>query len=84
MLTILMTKKFPLNASTDHLVLGRVCSWSIRVPDDKRILLEFLEFDLENDALCYWDHLSVFAGEDMPLGKNDDSVLGVNQHKLSV
>ncbi|XP_072519441.1 ovochymase-2 [Salminus brasiliensis] len=47
---------------------NQVCSWSISVPEGKRILLEFLEFDVEGDSLCYSDHLTVFAGEDMLLG----------------
>ncbi|KAL7862619.1 hypothetical protein SRHO_G00116030 [Serrasalmus rhombeus] len=54
---------------------NEVCSWSVSVPEGKSILLEFLEFDLENDSLCYSDHLTVFADESMPLGRFCGSVL---------
>ncbi|XP_022539528.2 ovochymase-2 [Astyanax mexicanus] len=47
---------------------NEACSWSISVPEGKQILLEFLEFDVEEDSLCSNDHLTVFAGEDMLLG----------------
>ncbi|XP_076878260.1 ovochymase-2 isoform X2 [Brachyhypopomus gauderio] len=48
---------------------NEVCSWFIRVPDGKRILVEFLEFDLEKDSLCQNDHLTVLAGEGLPIGR---------------
>ncbi|KAF5898746.1 NADH-cytochrome b5 reductase 2-like, partial [Clarias magur] len=48
---------------------SKACSWSINVPDGKIILLEFLKFDLENHPLCQSDHLAVFAGEDLPIGR---------------
>lgn len=51
--------------------VGRACSWSISVPGSKRILLEFLKFDLENHPLCQSDHLTVFAGEGLPIGEED-------------
>ncbi|XP_058252419.1 ovochymase-2 [Hemibagrus wyckioides] len=44
-------------------------SWSITVPSGKRILLEFLKFDLENHPLCQSDHLTVFTGEGLPIGR---------------
>ncbi|XP_017330295.1 ovochymase-2 isoform X1 [Ictalurus punctatus] len=48
---------------------NEACSWSISVPGSKRILLEFLKFDLENHPLCQSDHLTVFAGEGLPIGR---------------
>ncbi|TSQ92663.1 Ovochymase-2 [Bagarius yarrelli] len=44
-------------------------SWSISVPGSKRILLEFFRFDLENHPWCQSDHLTVFAGEGLPIGR---------------
>lgn len=49
----------------------RAFSWSISVPEGKRILLEFLKFDLENHPLCRSDHLTVFTGEGLPIGEKD-------------
>ncbi|KAK3535608.1 hypothetical protein QTP70_017801, partial [Hemibagrus guttatus] len=48
---------------------NEACSWSITVPRGKRILLEFLKFDLENHPRCQSDHLTVFAGEGLPIGR---------------
>ncbi|XP_047658032.1 ovochymase-2 isoform X2 [Tachysurus fulvidraco] len=48
---------------------NKAFSWYITVPGGKRILLEFLKFDLENHPLCQSDHLTVFAGEDLPIGR---------------
>ncbi|XP_026874062.2 ovochymase-2 [Electrophorus electricus] len=48
---------------------NELCTWSIRVPDGKKILLEFLQFDLENDSLCHNDHLTVLAGDSLPIGR---------------
>jgi len=45
-----------------------MCSWSIRVAIGERILLEFLEFDLENDTKCQSDHLTVYVDEDSRIG----------------
>uniref|UniRef100_A0A4W4FUD6 Ovochymase 2 n=1 Tax=Electrophorus electricus TaxID=8005 RepID=A0A4W4FUD6_ELEEL len=52
-----------------HCFVSRLCTWSIRVPDGKKILLEFLQFDLENDSLCHNDHLTVLAGDSLPIGR---------------
>lgn len=60
--------------------VGRAFSWYITVPGGKRILLEFLKFDLENHPLCQSDHLTVFAGEDLPIG--DDDLEGSMDQKL--
>lgn len=49
--------------------VGRAFSWSIGIPEGKRVLLEFLKFELENHSLCRSDHLTVFAGEDLPIGE---------------
>ncbi|KAM9471236.1 ovochymase-2 [Clarias gariepinus] len=51
--------------------VDRTCSWSISVPDGKIILLEILKFDLEDHPLCQSDHLTVFAGKDLPIGEED-------------
>ncbi|XP_060741781.1 ovochymase-2 [Tachysurus vachellii] len=48
---------------------NKAFSWYITVPGGKIILLEFLKFDLENHPLCQSDHLTVFAGEDLPIGR---------------
>lgn len=46
----------------------RMCLWSIQVADREHILLEFLEFDLENDTQCHSDHLTVYVDEDRRIG----------------
>lgn len=51
-------------------LVGRAFSWSVSVPGGKRILLEFLKFDLESHPLCQSDHLTVFAGGSLPIGEN--------------
>ncbi|XP_043084769.1 ovochymase-2-like [Puntigrus tetrazona] len=48
---------------------NEMCLWSIRVPAGEHILLEFLEFNLENDTLCYSDYLTVHVDEDRPIGR---------------
>lgn len=35
----------------------------------RHILLEFLEFDLENDTLCHSDQLTVFEGVNRVIGE---------------
>lgn len=45
-----------------------MCLWSIRVAIGERILLKFLEFDLENDTQCQSDHLTVYVDEDRRIG----------------
>lgn len=52
-------------------LVGRAFSWSYSVPQGKRVLLEFLMFDLENHPLCQSDHLTVFADEGLPIGEED-------------
>uniref|UniRef100_A0A673GL14 Ovochymase 2 n=1 Tax=Sinocyclocheilus rhinocerous TaxID=307959 RepID=A0A673GL14_9TELE len=47
----------------------RMCLWSIRVAAGEHILLEFLEFDLENDTQCHSDHLTVYVDEDRQIGR---------------
>ncbi|XP_067293243.1 ovochymase-2-like [Pseudorasbora parva] len=47
---------------------NEMCLWSIRVAIGERILLEFLEFDLENDTQCQSDHLTVYVDEDKQIG----------------
>lgn len=47
----------------------RICSWSINVATGHHILLEFLEFDLENDTLCHSDQLTVFEGVNRVIGE---------------
>ncbi|XP_061077234.1 ovochymase-2 [Conger conger] len=48
---------------------NEMCLWSINVPPGKSILLEFLEFDVENDTHCTSDQLAVFAGTDRLIGR---------------
>lgn len=48
-----------------------MCLWSIRVAAGERILLEFLEFDLENDTQCQSDHLTVYVDEDRRIGEGE-------------
>ncbi|KAK6317965.1 hypothetical protein J4Q44_G00112560 [Coregonus suidteri] len=50
---------------------NEICSWSINVPIGRSILLEFLEFDMENDTLCHSDQLTVSVGADSgrPIGR---------------
>ncbi|KAB5571577.1 hypothetical protein PHYPO_G00226640 [Pangasianodon hypophthalmus] len=60
--------RYPVNPGLNY-SNNEACSWSISVPGDKRILLEFLKFDLENHHLCQSDHLTVFAGEGLPIGR---------------
>lgn len=45
-----------------------MCLWSIQVAAREHILLEFLEFDLENDTQCHSDHLTVYVDEDRRIG----------------
>lgn len=45
-----------------------MCLWSIQVAAGEHILLEFIEFDLENDTQCYSDHLTVYVDEDRRIG----------------
>lgn len=49
-------------------VFHRMCLWSIQVADREHILLELLEFDLENDTQCHSDHLTVYLDEDRRIG----------------
>ncbi|XP_048014131.1 ovochymase-2-like [Megalobrama amblycephala] len=48
---------------------NEMCLWSIRVAAGEHILLEFLEFDLENDTECQSDHLTVYVDEDRRIGQ---------------
>ncbi|KAG5839829.1 hypothetical protein ANANG_G00209200 [Anguilla anguilla] len=48
---------------------NEMCLWSINVPPGKSILLQFLEFDVENDTHCSSDQLAVFAGTDRLIGR---------------
>ncbi|ROL51611.1 NADH-cytochrome b5 reductase 2 [Anabarilius grahami] len=48
---------------------NEMCLWSIRVAAGERILLEFLEFDLENDTQCQSDLLTVYVDEDRRIGR---------------
>ncbi|XP_048112985.1 ovochymase-2 isoform X1 [Alosa alosa] len=48
---------------------NEICSWSISVAAGSHILLEFLEFDLENDTLCHSDQVTVFGGANRVIGK---------------
>ncbi|XP_016415460.1 ovochymase-2-like [Sinocyclocheilus rhinocerous] len=48
---------------------NEMCLWSIRVAAGEHILLEFLEFDLENDTQCHSDHLTVYVDEDRQIGR---------------
>ncbi|XP_077066706.1 ovochymase-2 [Siphateles boraxobius] len=48
---------------------NEMCLWSIQVPIGERILLEFLEFDLENDTQCQSDHLTVYVDKDRRIGR---------------
>ncbi|KAJ8416285.1 hypothetical protein AAFF_G00383070 [Aldrovandia affinis] len=48
---------------------NEMCLWSINVPSGKSILLEFLEFDVENSTHCASDQLAVFAGTDRLIGR---------------
>ncbi|XP_016895126.1 tumor necrosis factor-inducible gene 6 protein, partial [Cynoglossus semilaevis] len=57
----------------------QICYWHIRVRLDQRILIQFLEFDVEDDMSCLADYLEIydsyddvsgfvgrFCGEDIP------------------
>ncbi|KAJ8002786.1 hypothetical protein DPEC_G00162570 [Dallia pectoralis] len=50
---------------------NEICSWFINIPIGDSILLEFLEFDIENDAFCHSDQLTVFVGANSqrPVGR---------------
>ncbi|XP_067236779.1 ovochymase-2 [Chanodichthys erythropterus] len=48
---------------------NEMCLWSIRVAAGEHTLLEFLEFDLENDTECQSDHLTVYVDEEMRIGQ---------------
>uniref|UniRef100_A0A3P8YIQ5 Ovochymase 2 n=1 Tax=Esox lucius TaxID=8010 RepID=A0A3P8YIQ5_ESOLU len=50
---------------------NELCSWSINIPFGRSILLEFLEFDIENDTFCQSDQLTVFVGTnpERPVGR---------------
>ncbi|XP_059392450.1 ovochymase-2-like isoform X1 [Carassius carassius] len=48
---------------------NEMCLWSLRVAAGEHILLEFLEFDLENDTQCYSDQLTVYVDEDRRIGR---------------
>ena len=43
----------------DH---SRICTWNIRVPDDRRVTVTFNAFDVEDpysDGVCYYDYVEV-------------------------
>ncbi|XP_078037937.1 cubilin [Augochlora pura] len=41
---------------------GVSCSWTIRAPPDKRILLRFEKFILEYSQSCFYDNLDIYDG----------------------
>ncbi|XP_033909454.3 ovochymase-2-like isoform X1 [Acipenser ruthenus] len=53
---------------------NEMCVWSIHVPEEKYILLNFLRFDLEEDTSCNSDYLAVFAEADLLIGRFCGSV----------
>ncbi|CDQ76835.1 unnamed protein product [Oncorhynchus mykiss] len=69
---------------------NEICSWSISVPIGRSILLEFLEFDMENDTLCHSDQLTVSVGADSgrPIGRFCGSAppppVLINSHSASL
>ncbi|KAK2867130.1 hypothetical protein Q8A67_025247 [Cirrhinus molitorella] len=48
---------------------NEMCLWSIQVAAGEHVLLEFLEFDLENDTQCHSDHLTVYVNKDKQTGQ---------------
>ncbi|XP_051545699.1 ovochymase-2-like [Myxocyprinus asiaticus] len=68
---------------------NEICWWSIQVDAGQSTLLEFLKFDLENDALCQSDQLTVYVGEDRRIGRfcssqHPSSILIYGSHSVTV
>lgn len=42
----------------------QICYWHIRVRLDQRILIQFLEFDVEDDMSCLADYLEIYDSYD--------------------
>ncbi|XP_074533293.1 ovochymase-2 [Halichoeres trimaculatus] len=61
--------------SGDHYDNNQLCTWSISVAQGHSILLEFVEFDLEDDARCGFDRLTVSVSSHGPVGVFCGSVL---------
>ncbi|XP_029379594.1 ovochymase-2 isoform X2 [Echeneis naucrates] len=53
---------------TDHYGNNELCVWSISVPPGHFLLLEFEQFDVENDSYCRYDRLTVSVGTHKPVG----------------
>ncbi|XP_072841907.2 ovochymase-2 isoform X1 [Pogona vitticeps] len=48
---------------------NQLCVWTLRVPEGMHILLNFSHFDVEPDAFCDYDALSVISTNDRLIGK---------------
>ncbi|CAN0306246.1 unnamed protein product [Lampetra planeri] len=48
---------------------GITCSWHISGPPGKVVSLRFVKFDVERDASCRRDHVSVFDGRELDEGR---------------
>ncbi|KAK2582770.1 hypothetical protein KPH14_005035 [Odynerus spinipes] len=48
------------------------CTWIVRAPKDKNVILRFEEFVVETSGSCIFDYVSVFEGEYL----DDDKMLG--------
>ncbi|KAI3371683.1 hypothetical protein L3Q82_024252, partial [Scortum barcoo] len=53
----------------NHYDNNQLCVWSISVPPGWSILLEFDEFDLENNSFCGYNRLTVAVGAHRPVGE---------------
>ncbi|XP_058017713.1 ovochymase-2 [Ahaetulla prasina] len=48
---------------------NQLCIWTLSVPEGRHIVLNFSHFDVEPDAFCDYDFLSVISMDDRLIGK---------------
>eukprot|EP00062_Callorhinchus_milii_P003914 gi/632941808/ref/XP_007886065.1/ PREDICTED: ovochymase-2 [Callorhinchus milii] len=67
---------------------NEICMWIIYVPQEKHILLEFTQFDVEAGMFCENDYVGVYADRDTLIGKFCGSVppspLLIDSHRVTL
>ncbi|XP_029142773.1 ovochymase-2-like, partial [Protobothrops mucrosquamatus] len=61
----LIFPEFPKHFYQDN----QLCVWTLSVPEGRHIVLNFSHFDVEPDAFCDYDSLSVISMDDRLIGK---------------
>ncbi|KAM4618113.1 ovochymase-2-like [Discoglossus pictus] len=52
-----------------HYENNELCTWTIKVPNGKQILLNFRNFNIEPDAACDLDYLALYSADGQLIGK---------------